>query len=103
MSATTFAASAQFAATSVLDSGGTVAAAIAAAVLVNARYVPIGVSVAPSMDGSAWLRLVRAQLIIDETWAVSAQGRLLLAKSAESFLSTIIQTAVEDQVRVEVP
>ena len=46
-SATTFAGSAQFAATSVLSAGGTLAAAIAAAVLLNTRYIPIGLSVAP--------------------------------------------------------
>jgi 4-azaleucine resistance transporter AzlC len=74
MSATTFAGSSQFAAASVLDAGGTVAAAIAAAVLLNARYGPIGVSVAPSMDGGPWSRLLRAQLIVDESWAVSARG-----------------------------
>ena len=74
MSATTFAGSSQFAAASVLDAGGTVAAAIAAAVLLNARYGPIGISVAPSMEGGVWSRLVRAQLIVDETWAVSARG-----------------------------
>jgi 4-azaleucine resistance transporter AzlC len=74
MSATTFAGSSQFAAASVLHEGGTVGAAIAAAVLLNARYGPIGVSVAPSMEGGAWSRFVRSQLIVDESWAVSAQA-----------------------------
>ncbi len=74
MSATTFGGSSQFAAASVLDGGGTVAAAIAAAVLLNARYGPIGVSVAPSMRGAAWSRFLRAQLVVDESWAVSARG-----------------------------
>ena len=49
---TTFAGSAQFAAASILGVGGTVAAAITAAVLLNARYGPIGVSVAPWLTGS---------------------------------------------------
>jgi branched chain amino acid efflux pump len=73
MSATTFAGSSQFAAVSVLDAGGTVGAAIAAAVLLNARYAPIGVSVAPSLEGGGWSRFVHAQLIVDESWAVSAR------------------------------
>lgn len=74
MSATTFAGSAQFASASILDDGGTVAAAVAAALLLNARYGPIGVSVAPYLAGSIWSRLVRAQLVVDESWAVAAEG-----------------------------
>lgn len=74
MSATTFAGSAQFAAISVLAEGGTVAAAVAAALLLNARYGPIGVSVAPYLEGSLWSRLVRSQLVVDESWAVAADG-----------------------------
>lgn len=73
-SATTFAGSAQFAAASVLESGGTLAAAIAAAVLLNARYVPIGISVAPALTGARWQRLLRAQLVVDESWAVGHVG-----------------------------
>jgi 4-azaleucine resistance transporter AzlC len=75
MSATTFAGSAQFAAASILSAGGTLAAAVVAAILLNARYGPIGVSVAPSLGGSVWSRLVRGQLVVDETWALSSDGR----------------------------
>jgi 4-azaleucine resistance transporter AzlC len=75
MSVTTFAGSAQFAATSILGAGGTLAAAVVAAVLLNARYGPIGVSVAPSLGGSVWSRFLRGQLVVDETWALSADGR----------------------------
>jgi 4-azaleucine resistance transporter AzlC len=75
MSATTFAGSAQFAAASILGAGGTLAAAVVAAVLLNARYAPIGLSVAPSLTGPWWSRFLRAQLVVDETWALSADGR----------------------------
>jgi 4-azaleucine resistance transporter AzlC len=74
MSATTFGGSAQFAAVSVLDTGGGVVAAIAAAVLLNARYVPISLSIGPAFEGSAWRRFLEAQLVVDETWAVSSLG-----------------------------
>jgi 4-azaleucine resistance transporter AzlC len=74
MSATTFAGSAQFASASILGTGGTVISAITAAILLNARYAPIGVSVAPSLTGSVWSRFVHAQLTVDETWAVAAEG-----------------------------
>ena len=77
MSFTTFAGSAQFAVASVLDDGGALVAAIAAAVLLNLRYLAIGVSVAPSLRGSAPRRLAEAQLAVDESWAVSQrEGRV---------------------------
>ena len=75
MSLTTFAGSAQFAAISILNAGGTLAAAVVAAILLNVRYGPIGISVAPSLRGSRWSRFLRAQLVVDETWALSADGR----------------------------
>jgi 4-azaleucine resistance transporter AzlC len=70
----TFAGSAQFAAVSIVGDGGTAVAAIAAALLLNARYLPIGLSVAPSLRGPAWQRGLRAQFVVDESWAVSHLG-----------------------------
>ncbi|MFD0382313.1 AzlC family ABC transporter permease [Streptomyces stramineus] len=84
MSLTTFAGSAQFAAASVLGTGGGIAAAIVAAVLLNSRYLPIGISVAPAMTGGVLKRFLSAQLVVDESWAVGhigngrySRGRLL--------------------------
>jgi 4-azaleucine resistance transporter AzlC len=75
MSATTFAGSAQFAVVSILHAGGTVAAAVLAAVLLNVRYAPISISVADLFAGSAPVkRLVQSQLIVDESWAIAARG-----------------------------
>lgn len=74
MSLTTFAGSAQFAAASVIEDGGAVAAAIAAAILLNLRYVAIGVSVAPALRGPRGRRLAEAQLATDESWAVAQDG-----------------------------
>jgi 4-azaleucine resistance transporter AzlC len=77
MSLTTFAGSAQFAVASVLEGGGAVAAAIVAAVLLNLRYLAIGMSVAPSLRGGPVRRLAEAQLAVDESWAVSQrEGRV---------------------------
>jgi 4-azaleucine resistance transporter AzlC len=77
MSLTTFAGSAQFAVASVLKDGGGLVAAIAAAVLLNLRYLAVGVSVAPSLRGSRARRLAEAQLAVDESWAVSQRdGRV---------------------------
>jgi 4-azaleucine resistance transporter AzlC len=78
MSLTTFAGSAQFAAVSVLDNGGAVAAAALAAILLNLRYVAIGMSVAPSLRGGRVRRLAEAQLAVDEAWAISQRdGRVV--------------------------
>ncbi|TML84633.1 MAG: branched-chain amino acid permease [Actinobacteria bacterium] len=73
MSATTFAGSAQVATVSILGTGGGLAAAVVAALLLNARYGAISVSVAPGFRGSLLRRLVESQLIVDESWAVSVQ------------------------------
>ena len=64
MSATTFAGSAQFAAVSVLETGS-VAAAVAAAVMLNARYTAMGAAVGPLFTGRVPRRLVHAQLVVD--------------------------------------
>jgi 4-azaleucine resistance transporter AzlC len=74
MSLTTFAGSAQLAAVSVLSAGGALTAAIAAAILLNLRYLPIGISVAPEFHGPMWRRLLQAQLIVDESWAIGHVG-----------------------------
>ena len=73
MSATTFAGSAQFAAVSVLGAGGTVLAAVAAAVLLNARYAPMGLAAARSFKGGRPRRLLESQLLVDESWAFAQQ------------------------------
>lgn len=74
MSATTFAGSAQFGAVTVLDAGGTLAAAIAAAVFLNARYIAISVTVASIFPGGRARRLAESQLIVDESWALAGRS-----------------------------
>ena len=73
-SATTFAGSAQFAAISVLGVGGSAVAAVTAAVLLNARYAPMSVAAAGAFRGRWWRRLVEAQLLVDESWALAGRG-----------------------------
>src|SRR5689334_15713033 len=74
MSITTFAGSAQFAVVSVLTAGGGVAAACVAALLLNARYAPIGLSVSSALHRNPFRRLLEAQLVVDESWALSNKG-----------------------------
>ena len=78
MSATTFAGSSQIAAVSLLGAGGTLAAAIVAALLLNSRYAPIGVSVARAFRGRVLRRFAEAQLVVDESWALGRGDRVLI-------------------------
>lgn len=100
MSATTFAGSAQFAAVSVLGAGGGVAAAVAAALLLNARYAPIGVSVAPYLTGPWWSRFLHGQLIVDESWAIAAEGegrfntKVLVGAGLTIYVAWLLGTAL---------
>jgi 4-azaleucine resistance transporter AzlC len=100
MSATTFGGSAQFAAVSVLESGGGAAAAIVAAVLLNARYAPISISIGPAFEGPAWRRFLEAQLIVDESWAISTvvpgrySRRILVGAGLVLYVAWIGGTAV---------
>ena len=74
MSATTFAGAAQFAAASVLGDGGSIAAAVVAAVLLNARYLAISIAVSSAFEGPRIRRFLESQLIVDESWAVAQRG-----------------------------
>ena len=99
MSATTFAGAAQFAAAGVLETGGGAVAAIVAASLLNARYIPIGVSVACIFPGSVARRLVESQLIVDESWAIAGRSgrferRLLVGAGLLFLVCWIAGTAV---------
>ena len=42
--------------------------------LMNARYRAVRISVAPYLTGSSWSRFVHAQLVVDESWAIAAEG-----------------------------
>jgi predicted branched-subunit amino acid permease len=74
MSALLFAGSAQFAATAVLAAGGGAAAAIAAGILLNLRYVPMGIALAPWLRGGPWRRAATGQAMIDFSWAAASSG-----------------------------
>ena len=100
MSATTFAGSAQFAAITVLASGGQLLPAVVTAVLLNLRYIPIGISVAPSLHGGRLQRFLQAQLVVDESWVVSARAggrfdvRVLVVVGLTLYAAWLIGTAV---------
>jgi len=100
MSATTFAGSAQFAVASVLSAGGGVAAACVAAILLNARYGPIGMSTASALSRGLVRRLLEAQLVVDESWALSNRGggrhdrRILIGAGIVLYVAWVAGTAL---------
>ena len=69
-----FSGSAQFAVASVLGSGGGALPAIAAAALLNARFGPMGIAVAPYLKGGPLRRAVEGQAVVDASWALASRG-----------------------------
>jgi 4-azaleucine resistance transporter AzlC len=69
-----FSGSAQFAVAAVLGAGGGAVAAIVAAVLLNARFGPMGVAVAPYLEGGPVRRALEGQAVVDASWALASRG-----------------------------
>jgi branched chain amino acid efflux pump len=74
MSAIVFAGSAQFAAISIVAAGGGLGAAVAAAALMNSRFLPMGIALSSSLPGGAAKRAAQGQAMVDASWAMSARG-----------------------------
>lgn len=74
MSALVNAGSAQFAALAVLSAGGGAPAAIVAGALLNLRFLPMGIAIAPSLR-HRWLgRALHGQAVVDASWAMANRG-----------------------------
>jgi predicted branched-subunit amino acid permease len=58
----------------VLLAGGSAEAAIAAGVLLNARYLAMGIALAPSLRGRALSRAAFAMPLVDASWAAASKG-----------------------------
>jgi 4-azaleucine resistance transporter AzlC len=100
MSAIVFAGSAQFAAIAILAGGGGVGSAVGAAALMNSRFLPMGVAVAPSLPGRAPWRAAQGQTVVDASWALSVREDgsfdrwLLFGSSAIQYLTWTTGTIV---------
>ncbi len=102
MSAVVFAGSAQFGSLAVLAAGGGPAAAIIAGMLLNSRYVPMGIALAPSLEAerSLWKRCLISQAMVDFSWAAAMRGggrfdhRFMVGVTIPMYLSWIAGTAV---------
>ena len=73
-SALVFAGAAQFAALAVLADGGGAGTAILAGILLNARFIPMGVAFGPSATGGRLARVLQGQAIVDASWALANRG-----------------------------
>ena len=100
MSIVVFAGSAQFALLSVLSDGGTLIAALAAAVLINMRFLVMGIALAPSLVGGRVRRALEGQTLVDASFVLAANGdgtfarRRLIGATAPQFLVWVVGTAV---------
>jgi 4-azaleucine resistance transporter AzlC len=74
MSIVVFSGAAQFGARSILAAGGGAGAAIAAGVLLNARYLAMGLALAPSLRGRPLSRAGIALTTVDASWAAASRG-----------------------------
>jgi 4-azaleucine resistance transporter AzlC len=100
MSITVFAGSAQFAALAVLSAGGGALPAIVAGILLNLRFIPMGIAIAPWLRHRAWLRAARGQALVDASWALASRGDgrfdvdFLLGATAVQYPAWVLGTVV---------
>jgi 4-azaleucine resistance transporter AzlC len=69
MSLVVFAGASQFLLVGLVAAGGSVLAAVAAGLLVNARHLPFGLAVGGTLGEGRWQRLVGSHVMTDETVA----------------------------------
>ena len=74
MSAVVWSGTAQFAALSILSSGGGTALAAGTGLLANTRFLPMGFAIAPSMKGGPLRRLVTGALLADASFVIGHRG-----------------------------
>jgi 4-azaleucine resistance transporter AzlC len=100
MSAIVFAGSAQFAAVSIIAAGGGLASAVGAAALMNSRFLPMGIALAPSLPGRAAKRAAQGQAVVDASWAMANQGDgtfdrwFLFGSTAVQYVTWVLGTVV---------
>ncbi len=74
MSLIVFSGAAQFAALTVLTAGGGAVAAIAAGMLMNGRWLPMGLAIGPFLTGGPLKRAAQSLALVDASFALSSRG-----------------------------
>src|SRR5215207_4301727 len=91
---------AQFASVTVLAAGGGAAPAIAAGVLVNARWLAMGFAAGPYLHGGVRRRILEAQAIVDASFVIASRDDgsfdrgLLVGATLPQVSSWMVGTAV---------
>lgn len=99
-SAIVFAGSAQFAVVSILLGGGGLVPAVAASGLMNARFLPMGIALAPSLPGGPLKRAAQGQAVVDASWVLANRRDgtfdrwLLFGSTAPQYVTWFCGTAV---------
>jgi len=95
-----FSGSAQFALATALGGGGGAGPAVIAAGLINGRYLPMGLAVAPSLRGNRFRRAIEGQAVVDGSWAAAHLGNgrfdreLLIGSTLVQWPAWVLGTAV---------
>ncbi|MFC7533509.1 AzlC family ABC transporter permease [Actinoplanes sp. GCM10030250] len=69
-----FSGSAQFAVVTALAGSSGVVTAVAAAMLINARFLPMGLAVGPSLSGGRVRKALQGQAVVDGSWVAAHLG-----------------------------
>jgi 4-azaleucine resistance transporter AzlC len=95
-----FAGSAQFAVIAILLGGGGLVPAVAASGLMNARFLPMGIALAPSLPGGPLKRAAQGQAVVDASWVLANRRDgtfdrwLLFGSTAPQYVTWFCGTAV---------
>lgn len=100
MSVFVFAGAAQFGATAVLASGGSTLTAILTGIMLNARFLPMGVAIAGALTGGPLKRALQGQTVVDASWAAAHLGggrfdrQLLMGATIPQYPAWVLGTVV---------
>jgi predicted branched-subunit amino acid permease len=100
MSTFVFAGAAQFGATAVLAAGGDAFTAIATGVMLNARFLPMGIAVSGVLRGGPLRRAFEGQSVVDASWAAAHQGEgrfdrhVLIGATLPQYPAWVLGTAI---------
>jgi branched chain amino acid efflux pump len=100
MSALVFAGASQFGSVAVLASGGDAVTAIATGIMLNARFLPMGIAVSRALSGGPWRRALEGQAIVDASWAAAHEGGgrfdryMLIGSTIPQYPGWVLGTAI---------
>jgi branched chain amino acid efflux pump len=100
MSVVLYSGAAQFGALAVLSAHGGLAAAIAAGIMLNTRYLAMGLALAPSLRGGALSRAGFAMTTVDSAWAAASVGDgtfdpwYMVGMSAPQYVGWVLGTVI---------